>query len=88
VLLEMKVSKQKAGPLGGSYLGGGGPGCPRWPHAHKSADSSGVRYLRPAKDCMNMSKLQVSKPLQSSELVQGAEKDLINSLLKACSSSN
>ena len=46
------------------------------------------RYLAPAKDCMSMSKLQFSKPLGSSESVEGAEKDLINSLLKVCSSSN
>lgn len=46
------------------------------------------RYLGPAKDCISTSKLQVSKPLGSSESVEGAEKDLINSLLKACSSSN
>lgn len=35
-----------------------------------------------------MSKLQVLKPLGSSESAEGAEKNLINSLSRACSSPN
>lgn len=80
-----KCVRRRPGPPSISHLGGGGASCLHWHRVHKAAGSRGLGL---AKDCMSMSRLQVSKLLGSSESVEGEENDLINSLLKACSSSN
>lgn len=90
MLFEMKTCKQKTCPTLG------------WVHIRVEegqAAYTGImpirqqlpvefRYLGPARHCISMSKLQVLKLLESSESVEEEGKDLINSLLKACSSSN
>lgn len=85
MLFEMKTCKQKTCPTSG------------WTHTQVVDGQAAYtvimplrqqlpvefRYLGPARHCMSVSKWQVLKPLESSEPVEEAGKDLINSLLKA-----